>query len=180
MKEKAGFWLLVTLVVGFLSGLVIGLAYIGAAVLKVSALNLAILLALFVTSYMWGAGTMHQLQPTVTALLGVLTGLLALYLTSPLHNSPAVWPWFVFLFLAFMMFLSFRELSGAYVMEILHWFQLGAMPVNAALPIALGAWWLQATPYRWLAVAYGITAILCVLAGALVVWAELRKRRRAL
>lgn len=172
-------WLVWTLLISFWIGLGVGLAYVGAAVLKVSALNLAILLVLFVTSYMWGGGTMHSMHPTWIAVLGVFGGFLALYLTSPLHSSPAVWPWFVFFFLAFMIFLGFVQLPAAPVTEILHWFQLIAMPVNAALPIALGAWWLQATPYGRLAVAYGITAILCVLAGGLVVLIELRKRRRA-
>lgn len=179
MKEESVPWLILTVLVSFWIGLGVGLVYVGAAVLKVSALNLAILLVLFVTSYMWGGGTMHSLQPTGIAGLGVLSGFLALYVTSPLHSSPAVWPWFVFVFLALGMFWGFVELLTVAKMQIFHWFQFVAMTVNAAIPIALGAWWLQATPYRRLAVAYGIMVILCVLAGGLVVLVELRKRKRA-
>lgn len=135
IKKEAVPWLVWTLLVSFWIALGVGLVYVGAAVLKVSALNLAILLVLFVTSYIWGGGTMHSMHPTWIAVLGVFAGFLALYLTSPLHSSPAVWPWFVFLFLAFMMFLGFVQLPAAPVTEILRWLRrtLGVVAISRAL-----------------------------------------------
>ncbi len=46
---------------------------------------------------------MHSMHTTQIAILGVFAGFLALYLTSPLHSAPALWPWFVFFLLALIL-----------------------------------------------------------------------------